>query len=71
MNLLDFEQFFYQTPVIESVTTGGDFELVNLSDEEKRRAEEYVQVNHETLLRIGFRTEFFSRETVFMDWIST
>lgn len=44
MNLIDFDQYFYRTPEVESVTTGGNFELVNLNDEEKRRAEEFVQV---------------------------
>lgn len=44
MNLIDFDQYFYRTPEVESVTTGGNFELVNLNDEEKRRAEEFIQV---------------------------
>ena len=44
MNLIDFEQYFYQTPVVPSVTTGGNFELINLSDDEKHQAEEYIRV---------------------------
>jgi hypothetical protein len=42
--LANFEQFFYRTPIVESVTTGGHFELTNISDEEKRAAEEYIHV---------------------------
>lgn len=44
MNLIDFDQYFYQSPVVESVTTGGNFELVNLNDDEKLRAEEFIKV---------------------------
>ena len=44
MNLIDFDQYFYQSPVVESVTSGGNFELVNLTDDEKLRAEEFIRV---------------------------
>ena len=44
MNLADFEQYFYQQPSVESVTTGGDFELLNITDDEKRETEAFIQV---------------------------
>lgn len=44
MNLADFEQYFYQQPLVESVTTGGHFELLNITDDEKRETEAFIQV---------------------------
>ena len=44
MNLSDFEQYFYREPVVQSITTGGSFQLLDITDEEKLRAEEYIHV---------------------------
>jgi hypothetical protein len=45
MNLADFEQYFYRQPLVESVTTGGHFELLNITDDEKRETEAFIQVS--------------------------
>ena len=44
MNLSDFEQYFYREPTVESVTAGGHFLLLDITDEEKRGAEEFIHV---------------------------
>ena len=44
MNLSDFEQYFYREPTVESITTGGHFQLLDITDDEKRSAEEYIHV---------------------------
>ncbi len=44
MDLTNFEQFFYREPIVESITTGGNFLLLDITDEEKRRAEEFIHV---------------------------
>lgn len=44
MNLADFEQFFYREPMVESITTGGHFQLLDITDEDKRGAEEHIHV---------------------------
>lgn len=44
MNLSDFEQYFYREPTVESVTAGGNFQLLDITDEEKRGAEEFIHV---------------------------
>ncbi len=44
MNFSDFEQYFYREPVVQSITTGGHFQLLDITDEEKIRAEEYIHV---------------------------
>lgn len=44
MNLSDFEQYFYREPTVESITTGGNFQLLDITDDEKRSAEEYIHV---------------------------
>ena len=43
MNFTDFEQFFYREPFVESITTGGNFQLI--SDEEIRGAETFIHVS--------------------------
>ena len=45
MNLSDFEQYFYREPTVESITTGGHFQLLDITDDEKRSAEEYIHKN--------------------------
>lgn len=44
MNLSDFEQYFYREPMVESVTAGGHFQLLDITDDEKRGAEEFIHV---------------------------
>lgn len=44
MDLTGFEQYFYREPFVESITTGGNFQLLDITDEEKRRAEEHIHV---------------------------
>jgi hypothetical protein len=44
MNLPDFEQFFYREPTVQSITTGGNFQLLDINDEEKKGAEDYIHV---------------------------
>lgn len=43
MNLSDFEQYFYRNPSIESMTTGGQFQLLDITDDERRQAEVFIQ----------------------------
>lgn len=45
MNLSDFEQYFYRNPTVDSITTGGNFQLLDMTDEEKHGAEEFIQRN--------------------------
>ena len=45
LNLSNFESYLYQTPVVESLTTGGDFQLLDINNEEKRAAEEFIHVS--------------------------
>ena len=44
MNFPEFEQFFYREPIVQSVTTGGDFQLLDITDEEKQQTEEFIRV---------------------------
>lgn len=44
MDLTNFEQFFYREPEIPSITSGGHFQLLDITDEEKRNAEEFIHV---------------------------
>ena len=44
MDLTNFEQYFYRDPAVESITTGGNFLLLDITDDEKRRAEEFIHV---------------------------
>jgi hypothetical protein len=44
MNYGNFEQFFYREPTVESITTGGNFQLLDITDEEKKGAEEFIHV---------------------------
>jgi hypothetical protein len=45
MDLSNFEQFFYREPTVESITTGGHFQLLDITDEEKKGAEEFIHVS--------------------------
>ena len=44
MDLTNFEQYFYRELAVPSVTTGGSFLLLDITDEEKRRTEEFIHV---------------------------
>ena len=45
MNFSDFEQFFYREPTVASITTGEHFELLDLTNEEKKATEEFIRVS--------------------------
>ncbi|CAF1098090.1 unnamed protein product [Rotaria sordida] len=42
MNFSDFEQYFYREPVVESITTGGHFQLLDITDDEKKQTEQFI-----------------------------
>lgn len=44
MSFTDFEQYFYRDPYVESITTGGHFELLDITDNEKKQTEEFIHV---------------------------
>ncbi|CAF3583481.1 unnamed protein product [Rotaria socialis] len=45
MNFTDFEQYFYRDPIVESITTGGNFQLLDITDDEKKQTEEFIHKN--------------------------
>jgi hypothetical protein len=65
MDLTNFEQFFYRELTVESITTGGNFQLLDITDEEKRRAEEFIHVRLHFLRFTFFKIKIF-REMVLM-----
>jgi hypothetical protein len=66
MNFSDFEQYFYREPVVPSITTGGHFQLLDITDEEQKRAEEFIHVSFSLFgLSFEFYDEIF-REMVLM-----
>jgi hypothetical protein len=50
---------------VESITTGGNFQLLDITDEEKRRAEEFIHVRLHFLRFTFFKIKIF-REMVLM-----
>jgi hypothetical protein len=69
MDLTNFEQFFYRELTVESITTGGNFQLLDITDEEKRRAEEFIHVRLYFLRFTFFNKIKIFREMVLMVWI--
>ncbi len=64
MDLTNFEQYFYRGPAVESITTGGNFQLLDITDEETRRAEEFIHVCF-----FIFLCELFSNVRVFREMV--
>ncbi|CAF4458667.1 unnamed protein product, partial [Rotaria magnacalcarata] len=36
---------FYRDPIVESITTGGNFQLLDITDDEKKQTEEFIHKN--------------------------